>query len=131
LIALDSSALVAIALQEPEARAFAELIAISDRVVGRPTILETHLVLRDRAGQPGLEVLERILAKDTVTAVDFDEDHLRLARQAGDRYGRGRGHPARLNFGDCMAYAVAKAQNVPLVFKGEDFTHTDVAPARP
>ena len=60
--------------------------------------------------------------------MDFTEAHFRLAAAAFDRYGRGR-HPAKLNFGDCMAYAVAKAHGVPLLYKGDDFARTDIAAA--
>ena len=80
---------------------------------------------------------ERARFRDTLVANDCLvaaptalEDQLRLARQAFDLYGRGRGHPARLNFGDCMSYALARHRDLPLLYKGDDFPHTDVKPVR-
>ena len=131
MIALDSSAIIAIALQEPEAPGFTLLIARSDCVVGRPTVLESHMVLRDRSGAEGIAVLDRLLAHRTMRIVDFDERHLTIARRAFDQFGKGQGHPAQLNFGDCMSYAVAKAHGVPLLFKGDDFPRTDITVAAP
>ena len=63
--------------------------------------------------------------------IDFDQRHLAIARTAFDVFGKGQGHPAQLNFGDCMSYAVAKAHGVPLLFKGDDFSKTDIAVAAP
>jgi ribonuclease VapC len=131
VIALDSSAIVAIALQEPEASSFALLIARHDCVVGRPTVLESHMVLRDRSGADGVAVLDRLLAHRTMRVIDFDQRHLAIARSAFDVFGKGQGHPAQLNFGDCMSYAVAKAHGVPLLFKGDDFSKTDIADVAP
>lgn len=131
MIALDSSAIVAIALREAEAQAFLEVVARADCIIGRPTVLETHMVFRERAGQAGVDVLDRLLARSRTVLLDFDEAHMSLARSAFDRYGKGRNHPARLNFGDCMAYAVAKRAEVGLLFKGADFLHTDVRRALP
>jgi ribonuclease VapC len=129
LIALDSSALVAIAADEPDAKPFAQAVADNRCIIGTPTLLELHMVLRDRAGEIGLQLLEALMRRRNVERVDFTEAHFRLAAAAFDRYGRGGGHPARLNFGDCMAYAVAKAHRVPLLYKGDDFAHTDIASA--
>jgi ribonuclease VapC len=131
VIALDSSAIVAIALKEPEGSDFARLIARRDCIVGRPTVLESHMVLKDRSGAAGVAVLDRLLAHRTVRVVDFDERHLSIARRAFDRFGKGQGHPAQLNFGDCLSYAVAKAQGAPLLFKGDGFSKTDVTAAAP
>ncbi len=113
MIALDSSAIVAIALQEPEAPGFALLIARPDCVVGHPT------------------VLDRLLAHRVIRVVDFDKRHLAIAHRAFDTFGKGQGHLAQLNFGDCMSYAVAKAHGVSLLFKGDDFSKTDIAAAAP
>ena len=129
MIALDSSAIVAIALREPEQFNFTTIIARRDCVVGRPTVLETHMVLRDRSGEDGIAILDRVLAHRTLRIIDFDERHLAIARRAFDQFGKGRGHPAQLNFGDCMAYAVAKHENVPLLYKGDDFKQTDIPAA--
>jgi ribonuclease VapC len=78
----------------------------------------------------GYDVLDKILAAPRMDTISFDRPIFALAAAAFDRYGRGR-HRARLNFGDCMAYAVAKAHDVPLLFKGTDFAHTDLRPALP
>ena len=86
------------------------------------------MVLRDRAGDIGVQFVEALLKRRNLARMDFTEAHFRLATAAFDRYGRGR-HPAKLNFGDCMAYAVAKAHGVPLLYKGDDFARTDIAAA--
>jgi ribonuclease VapC len=91
-------------------------------------VLESHMTLRRRIGSEGMEFLDRLLARRHVTVIAFDSALLPIARLAFDRYGRGR-HRAGLNFGDCMAYAVAKANDVPLLFKGNDFALTDIRPA--
>ena len=131
MIALDSSAIVAIALHEPEFLSFTLLMTRRVSVIGRPTVLETHMVLRDRSGDNGVAVLDRLLMHPKVRIIDFDEQHLVIARRAFDQFGKRRGHPAQLNFGDCMAYAVAKRENVPLLYKGADFSHTDIPSAVP
>ena len=129
MIALDTSALVAIAVDEPEAKIFAEVLANNRCVIAAPTLFELHMVLRDRAGDVGLQFLEALMNRRNVQRVDFTEAHFRLAASAFDRYGKGQGHSAKLNFGDCMAYAVAKAHEVPLLYKGADFAQTDIASA--
>jgi len=131
LIALDSSALVAIAVYESDAKPFADAVANNRCLIGTPTLFELHMVLRDRAGDIGLRFLEELLKRRNVRRVEFTEAHFRLSALAFDRYGKRRGHPAQLNFGDCMAYAIAKAEGVPLLYKGNDFVHTDIAPALP
>jgi ribonuclease VapC len=131
VISLDSSVIVAIALQEPGFFDLAQFIARNDSVVGRPTILETHMVLRDRSGDEGTAILDRFLAYRGIQILDFDERHLGVARKAFDQFGKGRGHPAQLNFGDCMSYAVAKVHGAPLLYKGEDFRQTDIPSALP
>jgi ribonuclease VapC len=128
LIALDSSALVAIAIDEPDAKLFAEAVSNNRCIIGTPTLVELHMVLRDRAGDIGVQLVEALLKRRNLARMDFTEAHFRLAAAAFDRYGRGR-HPAKLNFGDCMAYAVAKAHGVPLLYKGDDFARTDIAAA--
>ncbi len=75
--------------------------------------------------------LDGFLGELPLTYVPVDTDHLRLAREAHARYGRGTGHPARLNFGDCFSYALARALDAPLLFKGDEFIHTDVRCALP
>jgi ribonuclease VapC len=130
VIAVDTSAIVAIALAEPEARSFGELIASEECVVGWPTVFECHQVLADVPRRRGLEVLDKILEAPGMKVVAFDQRVFAGAREAFDRFGRGR-HPARLNFGDCMAYAVARVHDVPLLYKGDDFARTDIRAALP
>ncbi len=122
---VDSSVLVAIARDEPGATA---LLTVLDDVgqasVSSATLLETSLVLRDAAGQRFVDsVTERL------EVVPFDARQLTVARDAHQRYGRGSGHRARLNFGDCFSYALAVTTGEPLLFTGGDFLHTDVTPA--
>lgn len=128
MIAVDSSALLAIVLKEAERGEFAKIISANHCVIGTPTLLESHIAMRRRVGAEGIEFLDKFLARRHVTVIAFDADLLPIARLAFDRYGRGR-HPAGLNFGDCVAYAVAKAKDVPLLYKGNDFGLTDIRPA--
>jgi ribonuclease VapC len=130
VIALDTSAIVAIALVEPEARAFGEIIGSERCIVSWTTVFESHQVLADVPHRRGLDVLDKVLNAPRIEVVAFDRRIFESARTAFDRYGRGR-HPAKLNFGDCMAYAVAKAHDVPLLYKGDDFARTDIRAALP
>lgn len=122
---VDSSALLAILKHEPDAALFARALAEHPApLIAAPTVLEASLV----AG-PQTPELDELLQAAGVTVVPFGSEHLELARQAHDRYGRGSGSSARLNFGDCISYAVAKSVGGPLLFKGKDFTHTDIPAA--
>lgn len=129
MIALDTSAIVAIALEESEASDFNRLIAVHGGLVGAPTLLETHLVLARREPEAADEFLAGLIERPSIHPVSFGLAMFRLAKSAFDRFGKGRGHPAKLNFGDCMSYAVAEFHDVPLLFKGDDFRRTDVRPA--
>jgi ribonuclease VapC len=131
VIAIDTSAIVAIALLEPEARAFGEAITANACVIGWPSVLECHMVLSGIPRWRGLDTLDKALASPRLAVLPFDGVLYQTARDAFDRYGKGRGHRAQLNFGDCLAYAVAKAKDVPLLYKGADFAHTDIRPALP
>lgn len=129
MIALDSSAVVAIALSEPEEPAFSRAIAIEHAIVGAPTMVEVCMVLGPRLSHAAGKFLTDLGNRPSVTIVAFDAAMYELARAAFALFGKGSGHPAQLNFGDCMSYAVAKAHGVPLLFKGNDFIHTDIEPA--
>ncbi len=122
---IDSSAIVAILRQEPEAEVFAGAVERHPTRVSAATVLETALVLRS----PMASALDRLLADGRLDIVDFDSTQLRVAREALSTYGRGTGSPAQLNFGDCFSYALAKVTGEPLLFKGDDFTHTDITSA--
>lgn len=129
MIAVDSSALIAIAKNEPEGEAFAHVIGAADAVIGAPTLFETRIVLQSLMSGGADRFISDIVSNPAVTVVAFTTDHYRLAAEAFRTFGRGQGHPAKLNFGDCMSYAVAKFNYAPLLFKGGDFTHTDIQPA--
>jgi ribonuclease VapC len=123
---LDTSALLAILLNESERRSFTEAIEAAERrCVSAASFVEVSIILEHRHGAEGVRALDRLLAAAGVSIVDVDVDQARLARDAYQRYGKGR-HPAGLNFGDCFAYALATSRAEPLLFKGNDFALTDV-----
>lgn len=127
---VDSSALVAILAREPESDRFSEIIVDAAEVsVAAPSVLETSIVLR-RYGRELQEKLGQFLTVARITIVAFDSDQLASAQAAYLRFGRGTGHRAGLNFGDCMAYAAASVLHRPLLFKGDDFAHTDIDAVR-
>lgn len=130
MIALDTSAIVALALSEAEEEAFSRLIAMG-AVVGAPTLIETRLVLIEKLGAPGRADLfiDDFIADQGLEIVAFSLEHYRAAHVAIDIFGKGRGNKAQLNFGDCMSYAVAKCAGLPLLFKGGDFPNTDIRSA--
>jgi ribonuclease VapC len=129
-VIIDTSALLAVLYEEPEAELIAEAIlrsAICRMSVG--SFLEAAIVI-DGAGDPVISRrFDDVLRIANVVIEPVTEEQARIGRAAYRDFGKGRGHPARLNFGDCFAYALAKAVNEPLLFKGDDFTHTDVTPA--
>jgi ribonuclease VapC len=131
MIAEVSRAIIAIALNETEASDFSRIIVASEALVGTPTLFESHLVLEQQVTKGAEEFLSDFLARSSVHAVTFNLEMFRLAQSAFDRFGKGKKHPARLNFGDCMSYAVAKFHDVPLLFKGDDFRRTDIQSALP
>ncbi len=123
---LDTSALVAILADEPEAPAMELAIEQADsRLMSAATLVETAIVIESRYGEAGGRELDLFLYKATIEVVAVTRDAAELARDAYRRFGRGR-HPAALNFGDCFSYALAKATGEPLLFKGNDFPKTDV-----
>jgi ribonuclease VapC len=126
---IDSSAIVAIFLKEPEAFRFLEALRnASTRLMSSATFLETALVLDQRvnlAAETAGDELSEFVATTEIIIVPFTEAHARLARIAHRRFGKGR-HSAKLNFGDCISYALAKATDGPLLCKGNDFHRTDI-----
>lgn len=123
---VDSSVLVAILIREPDADTFIDLIGNGGGCrVAAPTLLETSLVLSSRRGQTMLDLLDEYLTKARIVTIPFTADHAAVAREAFLRYGKGR-HAAGLNFGDCISYATARLELMPLLFKGDDFRLTDV-----
>lgn len=126
---IDSSALLAILFAEEEAARIARAIdADAVRLLPAPNYLEITLWLVTRYGEDGGEDLRRLIERSNIEIVDFTALHAEIAKRAFARFGKGR-HPAALNFGDCMAYALAKDTGEPLLFKGTDFGLTDVAVA--
>jgi ribonuclease VapC len=130
-VVVDTSALLAMALREPDADEFKEAIRRDPvRLMSTASILESSIVLQRRLGEGGAELLNSFLRDLPVQIRSVDLDQLRWARYAVQAYGRGS-RPARLNFGDCFSYALAKATGEPLLFKGGDFTLTDINAALP
>ena len=126
---LDSSAIVAIHLREPgHERLIDRIDAAEVVVVGVPTLLETAMVLTARLGQDARPMIFAFLRRLEAVVIPFNEEHLDAATTAFIRFGRGR-HPAALNFGDCMSYAVASVAGMPLLSTGEDFSRTDIPQA--
>jgi ribonuclease VapC len=135
---VDASALVAVLNEEPEGARIESVLAAADRVIVSPTVrFEAVLALaRMKAGKPGKKreaAVARIVAgvAEMLDAYRAEEISItpeigRLAIEASTKYGRGGGHKAKLNFGDCFAYACAKFLNEPLLFVGGDFVHTDI-----
>jgi ribonuclease VapC len=123
---VDTSALIAILKDEADAQTLLNWIGQEEEVViGTPTLFE-YLMAAVGRGDAGQEVTARALLDQLgVRIVSWTPEHAELATSAFLRFGKGR-HPARLNFGDCMAYAVAKSLDAPLLFKGTDFAATDV-----
>lgn len=131
MIAVDTSVLVAIAMQEAERDAFMSILAGRRAIVGTPTLVETSLVLRPRMPSFADGFIDGFVREDVIVPEPFTFEMYQAARDAFARYGKGTGHPARLNFGDCLSYAVAKVHGVPLLYKGQDFVETDIVPALP
>lgn len=120
---LDTSALVAVLRGEGDADHFIEAMESATTLsVSTATVLECSLVL----GPLRAQLLDELLRVSATEIASFDDRQLAIARRAHERYGRGSGSPARLNFGDCFSYALARNRDEPLLFKGEDFIHTDV-----
>jgi ribonuclease VapC len=125
-VILDSSAIVAILFDEQEAPVLAAAIGEAETLaVSAATLVETTMVAEGRTRLSMREKLDDLLATVKPEVVAFTAEHAEIARAAWRRFGKGR-HPAKLNLGDCFAYALAEARGEPLLFKGEDFARTDV-----
>ena len=131
MIAVDTSALVALAFGEADAQALVTTLAANECVIGAPTVFEAQMVVRSKNSPTASVILKDLLGQPNLVTVAFERTHLPLAWSAFERFGKGRGHPARLNIGDCLAYAIAKRDDLPLLYKGNDFAQTDVASALP
>lgn len=125
----DSSALLAIILQEADRDVFAGKVRGAEiLLIGAPTALEASMALFRAEGEDSFRIVRETLESFDTLIVNFTADHATAASEAFLRYGKGR-HPAGLNLGDCMAYAIAKHSGYPLLFKGDDFSKTDITPA--
>lgn len=123
---IDTSALLAIFLAEPERNQFLELITQADaRLISAASVLEAGIVLEARRGEAAGREFDLFVHQAGLEIVPVDSEQVEIARVAWRRYGRGR-HRAGLNFGDCFAYALAKVTSEPVLFKGDDFTQTDL-----
>lgn len=125
MIAVDTSALMAIMLEEPEADAFKAAMHDDSVLIGWPTLFELRIVLAGKGfANPG-SIVSKLAGAPNVTPLPFDEKHYWEAERAFDRFGKSR-HPAGLNMGDCFAYAVARIAKASLLFKGRDFGQSDI-----
>jgi len=120
---VDSSVLIAVLLLEPDAEQFLnQLIDADELYLSAISLVETAIVIEYKKGKSGADKLDEL----NPTVIEFDKQQANLARTAWREYGKGR-HPAKLNFGDCCSYALAMHLKKPLLFKGNDFSQTDLA----
>ena len=127
---VDSSALIAILRNEPEAQAFSETIEKTQSVrISAGTLFEASMVA-DKFRDPKVSArFDEIVELSRMVIEPDTADHARIARKAYQDYGKGSGHPANLNFGDCFSYALAREKREPILYKGDDFVHTDLRSA--
>ena len=125
--AIDTSALAAMVFNEPEREAFAaQILSAKSVLISSASVLESRMVVQSRKGQAGVLVLADILKLPVFHCIAPTLADMDAAYHAFIRYGKGSGHPAQLNYGDLLSYALAKTRNLPLLYKGNDFTHTDL-----
>jgi ribonuclease VapC len=123
---IDTSVLLAVPLQQPNAsRVALALEASSSRMLFAASLLEASIVIESRKGDAGGREFDLLLYHGGIEVVGVDQDQAETARAAWRRFGKGR-HPAGLNYGDCFAYALAKSRHLPLLFRGDDFSQTDI-----
>lgn len=123
---IDSSALIAIFLDEPERRTFLDLIVCAARRrISAANVLETGIVLESKRGEAAGREFDLFVVRTGLEIVPVDAEQVEIARSAWRKFGKGR-HSAGLNFGDCFAYALAKSLDERLLAKGQDFRSTDV-----
>jgi ribonuclease VapC len=128
-LVVDTSAVVCIAIGEADAEAYVvALSAASTKLLPAPAYLECAMVLSGRLGVASTARLAEVLTTAAITIEPFTQEMAQIAIDAFHAYGKGR-HKASLNFGDCFVYGAAKALNLPLLYKGNDFAHTDIASA--
>ncbi|HTB87229.1 MAG TPA: type II toxin-antitoxin system VapC family toxin [Steroidobacteraceae bacterium] len=126
---IDTSAIIAVLFNEEDAKVYAHLIAQSDtRRMSAATFVETAIVVETQTKTSGSRQLDAFLRQAEIAIEPVTEEHAHIARQAFIDFGKGR-HPAELNYGDCFSYALAKATGESLLFKGRDFSKTDIVVA--
>ena len=127
---IDTSAVVAIFFEESERFEFADVIGrTSVRKMSAATVLESYIVIDRRGDATARGKFDSFIMDAITDIVPFTAEHARIARRAYQEFGKGSGHRAGLNLGDCFAYALAKQSGEALLFKGDDFGHTDIVPA--
>ena len=127
-IVADTSAFMAILLKEEDAtRHRNALLAAEQVLISTATAVELHIVVTAKLGSEGILRLDRLLILPLFKIVPVDQRQMVIAGQAYERFGKGR-HRAKLNYGDLFSYALAKSSNLPLLFKGDDFSETDLEP---
>ena len=127
---MDTSALIAILLDEADAGRFATAIAAADSaLISAATVAETGIVMLSRHGPRGADKVRTLMQEGRLQVESVTEEHAELAVEAYGRFGKGQTGKANLNYGDCFSYALAKATGLPLLFKGRDFSRTDVEAA--
>ncbi len=130
MIVVDTSAIVAIALGEPERQVFLDAIGRTERAfISTVSVVEAQMVVHGRRGPRAVFLLDDLLQVPPMEIVAPEFAETRAAYAAFALYGRGSGHPAGLNFGDVFSYALAKVRGLPLLFKGDDFSKTDLRSA--
>lgn len=123
---IDTSALLAVLQQEPDAESIARTIEnASLRLLSAANLLEASIVIESRKGDVGGRELDLLLYRGQIEIVPLDQEQAEAARAAWRQFGKGR-HPAALNYGDCFAYALARTRQLPLLFRGTDFSQTDI-----
>ena len=127
-IVVDTSALMSVLLGEADAEAQATRLAdhVGELVISTASLVEVGIVARAKRGAEGVRDLDRLLSALGMEEIPVSGDHARAAIEAWTRFGKGR-HPAALNYGDCFSYALATCLGAPLLFKGRDFSQTDIA----
>jgi ribonuclease VapC len=126
---IDSSAILAILFDESDSSRYANAIVSAETCrVSAATFIESSIVIDAQNGKAGLHDLDEFLREADILIEPVTVEQARIAQRAWVLFGRGK-HPARLNFGDCFSYALAKALDEPLLFKGSDFARTDIQPA--
>lgn len=128
---VDSSAVLTILFREPGFEVFLKAIVDSRFcTISAANLVEVSIIIESRGGDSAIRQWDAFFRSSGISVASFTEEQALIARQGFSDYGKGR-HPAGLNFGDCFSYALAKSLGEPLLFKGDDFRHTDIQPALP